>query len=113
MAIERIRVSDTPHLCSNSLDSPYRDYYLTLSLSVGCLLLLCGRLADILGNKKLFLIGSAWFSIWLVVDLSSPRCEVSTNSSLVDRSIAAAFAQTPWSFILFVGMQGIGSGMHA
>jgi len=75
------------HFKQSDLQWPLNVY----ALSVGCLLLLCGRLADILGNKKLFLIGSAWFSIW---------------------SIAAAFAQTPWSFILFIGMQGIGSAAN-
>ena len=36
-------------------------------LSYGCLLLLCGRLADIVGSKKMFIIGSAWFSVWWVI----------------------------------------------
>lgn len=42
-------------------------HYTTISrLSYGCLLLLCGRLADIIGSKKMFIIGSAWFTIWFV-----------------------------------------------
>ncbi|CAL1708737.1 unnamed protein product [Somion occarium] len=57
------------------------------SLSYGCLLLLCGRLADIIGNKKMFLMGSAWFSLW---------------------SVAAAVAPNSWTFILFLGLLGIG-----
>lgn len=32
------------------------------SLSFGCLLLVSGRLADILGGRTMFLIGSAWFA---------------------------------------------------
>ncbi|KAL4251979.1 MFS transporter superfamily protein [Abortiporus biennis] len=58
------------------------------ALSYGCLLLLCGRLADTLGSKKMFLLGSAWFSVW---------------------SVGAALAPKPWAFILFLGFQGIGS----
>lgn len=58
-------------------------------LSYGCLLLLCGRLADIIGSKRMFLIGSLWFSVW---------------------SIAAAFAKSPVAFIIFLGLQGMGSG---
>ena len=33
-------------------------------MSYGCLLLLCGRVADIIGSKKMFLAGSVWFTIW-------------------------------------------------
>lgn len=61
------------------------------SLSYGCLLLLCGRLADIIGSKRIFLLGSAWFSVW---------------------SIAAAFSRTPPEFIVFLGLQGIGSAAN-
>ncbi|KAI0075980.1 hypothetical protein K474DRAFT_1663636 [Panus rudis PR-1116 ss-1] len=57
------------------------------ALSYGCLLLLCGRLADIIGSKKMFLMGSAWLSLW---------------------SVAAAAAPNSWSFILFLGFIGIG-----
>jgi MFS family permease len=64
-------------------------YRLVIRLSNGCLLLLCGRLADIIGSKRMFLIGSVWFSVW---------------------SIAAAFATNPHNFIIFLGMLGIGSG---
>ncbi|GJE97159.1 MFS general substrate transporter [Phanerochaete sordida] len=61
------------------------------SLSYGCLLLLCGRMADIWGSKRMFLAGSAWFSVW---------------------SIAAAFAKNPPTFIIFAGLQGIGSAAN-
>ncbi|EKM56493.1 uncharacterized protein PHACADRAFT_207718 [Phanerochaete carnosa HHB-10118-sp] len=61
------------------------------SLSYGCLLLLCGRLADMIGSKRVFLLGSAWFSVW---------------------SIAAAFARSPPQFIVFLGLQGIGSAAN-
>ncbi|KIP11896.1 hypothetical protein PHLGIDRAFT_124551 [Phlebiopsis gigantea 11061_1 CR5-6] len=61
------------------------------SLSYGCLLLLCGRLADIIGSKRMFLLGSAWFSVW---------------------SIAAAFSKTAPEFIVFLGLQGIGSAAN-
>ncbi|KAI0084742.1 major facilitator superfamily domain-containing protein [Irpex rosettiformis] len=57
------------------------------ALSNGCLLLLCGRLADIFGSRRMFLIGSLWFSIW---------------------SIAAALAPNSPSFIIFLGLLGIG-----
>ncbi|OCH84235.1 major facilitator superfamily MFS-1 [Obba rivulosa] len=36
------------------------------SLSYGCLLLLCGRLSDIIGARKMFLLGTAWLTIWSV-----------------------------------------------
>lgn len=34
------------------------------SLSYGCLLLFFGRVGDIVGARTLFLVGSAWFSVW-------------------------------------------------
>ncbi|KAI0684208.1 major facilitator superfamily domain-containing protein [Cytidiella melzeri] len=61
------------------------------ALSNGCLLLLCGRLADILGSRRMFLVGSLWFSIW---------------------SVAAAFAPNASTFIIFVGMIGVGSAAN-
>ncbi|EKM51512.1 uncharacterized protein PHACADRAFT_101624, partial [Phanerochaete carnosa HHB-10118-sp] len=59
-------------------------------LSYGCFLLLCGRMADIWGSKRMFLFGSAWFSVW---------------------SVATAFAKNPPAFIVFMALQGIGSGV--
>ncbi|TCD68852.1 hypothetical protein EIP91_009566 [Steccherinum ochraceum] len=61
------------------------------TLSYGCLLLLLGRIADIIGSKKMFLVGSAWFSVW---------------------SVAAALAPNAWTFILFFAFQGIGSAAN-
>ncbi|KAI0341364.1 MFS general substrate transporter [Trametopsis cervina] len=58
------------------------------ALSNGCLLLLLGRMADILGSRRMFLAGSLWFSIW---------------------SIAAAFSRNAPTFIIFLGLLGIGS----
>ncbi|THH29699.1 hypothetical protein EUX98_g4482 [Antrodiella citrinella] len=61
------------------------------TLSYGCLLLLLGRIADITGTKKMFLIGSAWFTVW---------------------SVATAFAPNAWTFILFFAFQGMGSAAN-
>ncbi|OCH89214.1 MFS general substrate transporter [Obba rivulosa] len=54
------------------------------SLSFGCLLLFFGRVSDIIGNRKIFLFGSAWFAIW---------------------SLAASFAQSSESLIVFYALQ--------
>lgn len=37
------------------------------TLTNGCFLLLSGRLADIHGRKKAFLVGVVWYSIWTLV----------------------------------------------
>ena len=55
----------------------------------------------------MFLLGSGWFGIWYARwegGLSALR------TKFASRSIAAAFAKNPPSFILFLGLQGIGSG---
>ncbi|KDN43708.1 hypothetical protein RSAG8_05898, partial [Rhizoctonia solani AG-8 WAC10335] len=36
------------------------------SLTSGCFLLLFGRLADLFGRKKVFLIGNSWFLVWAI-----------------------------------------------
>ncbi|KAB5592523.1 MFS-type transporter [Ceratobasidium theobromae] len=36
------------------------------ALTSGCFLLLFGRLADLFGRKKVFLIGSFWFMVWSI-----------------------------------------------
>ncbi|KAH8102271.1 major facilitator superfamily domain-containing protein [Cristinia sonorae] len=75
------------HFKQTELEWPINIY----TLSYGCLLLLLGRIADIIGSKKMFLIGSAWFSLW---------------------SVAAALAPNAWTFILFFAFQGIGSAAN-
>ncbi|KZP30068.1 MFS general substrate transporter [Athelia psychrophila] len=61
------------------------------SLSYGCLLLVFGRLADIVGGRTMFLAGSAWFAAW---------------------SIATAFAPNDTAFIIFCALLGIGSACN-
>lgn len=51
------------------------------------MLLLCGRLADIYGRKKAFLLGTLWYIIW---------------------SLASGFAQTEIQLAIFRAFQGIG-----
>lgn len=48
---------------------------------------LCGRLADIYGRKKGFLLGSLWYIVW---------------------SLASGFAQTEIQLDIFRALQGIG-----
>ncbi|KAJ3747276.1 putative efflux transporter [Lentinula detonsa] len=57
-------------------------------LSNGCLLLLFGRLADLYGRKKVFLVGSLW---------------------LVAFTLGCAFAQDPLTLDILRGFQGLGS----
>ncbi|ESK90204.1 efflux protein [Moniliophthora roreri MCA 2997] len=61
------------------------------ALSYGCLLLLCGRLADITGSKCMFLLGTAWFALW---------------------SIATALAPNSASLIIFVALIGVGAAAN-
>ncbi|KAF9493130.1 MFS general substrate transporter [Pleurotus eryngii] len=61
------------------------------ALSYGCLLLFFGRVGDIVGARTLFLVGSAWFSVW---------------------SIATAFAPNAATFILFVALKGMGAAAN-
>ncbi|KAG8949635.1 hypothetical protein FRC04_008381 [Tulasnella sp. 424] len=57
------------------------------SITAGCMLLLCGRLADIYGRRKVFLLGAAWYIIW---------------------SLASGFAQNEIQLAIFRAFQGIG-----
>ncbi|KAF9077668.1 putative efflux transporter [Rhodocollybia butyracea] len=57
-------------------------------LSSGCLLLLFGRLADLYGKKKAFLIGSLWFLVF---------------------SLGCAFSQNPVTLDILRGFQGLGN----
>ncbi|EMD34687.1 hypothetical protein CERSUDRAFT_116875 [Gelatoporia subvermispora B] len=61
------------------------------SLSYGCLLLLCGRLSDIIGARRMFLLGTAWLATW---------------------SLAASFAPNAKCLILFYAFQGIGAAAN-
>ncbi|KAF7978435.1 hypothetical protein HWV62_614 [Athelia sp. TMB] len=60
----------------------------SFSLSSGCFLLVCGRLADLYGRKMTFIIGTMWLLIF---------------------SIACGFAQTGVQLNILRGIQGIGS----
>ncbi|KAI5481092.1 Major Facilitator Superfamily protein [Pseudohyphozyma bogoriensis] len=59
------------------------------SLAFGSVLLLFGRLADLYGAKRVFLLGMAWFSIW---------------------SIGVGAAPTEFSIDFMRAMQGVGTG---
>ncbi|KAG1824941.1 major facilitator superfamily domain-containing protein [Suillus subaureus] len=61
------------------------------SLSFGGLLLFCGRLGDIFGNRFMFLVGSLWFAIW---------------------SLAMAFVPSSDVFIVDMALLGIGSAAN-
>ncbi|GAA5931139.1 hypothetical protein JCM1841_002113 [Sporobolomyces salmonicolor] len=65
--------------------------WLTSSYSVafGGMLLLCGRLADIYGHKKAFILGLMWFIVWSIA------CAVAPNEVAID---------------FFRSMQGVGMG---
>ncbi|KIJ59475.1 hypothetical protein HYDPIDRAFT_33163 [Hydnomerulius pinastri MD-312] len=61
------------------------------SLSYGCLLLLCGRISDIIGGRIMFIAGSLWFAIW---------------------SLITAFAPNDTFFIVAMALKGIGSAAN-
>ena len=66
--------------------TPYSRLIVTLQKS--CLLLFCGRLADIHGRKLVFLIGIAWLGIF---------------------ALGCGFARTASELLVLRGLQGIGS----
>ena len=70
MAPERLRVRVSRRHWSQELS-------LTLAgsdrLSYGSLLLLFGRLADVVGSKRMFLFGTGFFTIWCVPPSSPLR----------------------------------------
>ncbi|KAJ7826961.1 major facilitator superfamily domain-containing protein [Mycena leptocephala] len=43
------------------------------SLTYGCTLLLFGRMGDIFGGRVMFLVGSAWFSVWSFGTVLAPN----------------------------------------
>ncbi|KAK7451311.1 hypothetical protein VKT23_012652 [Stygiomarasmius scandens] len=57
------------------------------ALSSGCLLLICGRLADLYGQKKVFVLGSFW---------------------LIAFSLGCGFAQDSLTLNILRGLQGVG-----
>ncbi|KAF5353670.1 hypothetical protein D9758_008642 [Tetrapyrgos nigripes] len=57
------------------------------ALSSGCLLLVCGRLADLYGQKKVFILGSLWLMVF---------------------SLGCGFAQDSLTLDILRGLQGIG-----
>ncbi|KAJ7185443.1 major facilitator superfamily-domain-containing protein [Mycena filopes] len=75
------------------LDEANLQWPLTVfSLSYGCTLLLFGRIGDILGGRFVFLVGSAWFSVW---------------------SIAVALAPNLASLACFMAMLGLGAAANS
>ncbi|OSC97543.1 MFS general substrate transporter [Trametes coccinea BRFM310] len=61
------------------------------ALSYGSLLLLCGRIADVVGAKRMFLFGTGFFTIW---------------------SIATGVAPNKVSLIVFVALTGVGAAAN-
>ncbi|KAK0619997.1 major facilitator superfamily-domain-containing protein [Immersiella caudata] len=61
------------------------------SLAFGCLLLLWGRIADIFGRRKIFILGSAWVAI---------------------TTAANPFLKNEIAFDLFRGLQGLGAAAN-
>ncbi|KAK4444913.1 aminotriazole resistance protein [Podospora aff. communis PSN243] len=61
------------------------------SLAFGCLLLLWGRIADIFGRRKIFILGSAWVAITTAVN---------------------PFLKNEIAFDLFRGLQGLGAAAN-
>ncbi|KAF9034485.1 putative efflux transporter [Hymenopellis radicata] len=57
------------------------------ALSSGCLFAVCGRLADLYGRKKIFMIGAAWLSVF---------------------TLACGFAQNEITLDVLRGIQGMG-----
>ena len=62
------------------------------SLTFGCLLLFWGRLADIYGKRKIFILGSAWFAVTTLVN---------------------PFLKNEIAFDLFRGLQGLVGLSHS
>jgi len=69
------------------------------TLSFGGLLLLGGRVADLLGRKRAFLIGLAGFALASVVGGSAPNFEVLVASRAVQGAFAALLAPTALSLL--------------
>ncbi|KAF7349750.1 MFS general substrate transporter [Mycena sanguinolenta] len=61
------------------------------SLAYGCTLLLFGRMGDIFGARIMFLLGSAWFSVW---------------------SVGAGLARNLTSITIFLAMLGLGAAAN-
>ncbi|KAF8173584.1 major facilitator superfamily domain-containing protein [Mycena galopus ATCC 62051] len=61
------------------------------SLAYGCTLILFGRMGDIFGGRIMFLVGSAWFSVW---------------------SIGTGFAPNLASITIFLAMLGLGAAAN-
>ncbi|KZO90441.1 MFS general substrate transporter [Calocera viscosa TUFC12733] len=77
-----------------SLDIPEQNLQWCLSayaLTFGCFLLLSGKLADVLGRRLIFVLGTAWIAIM---------------------SIAAAFSHDQISFIVLNGLMGLGAAAN-
>ncbi|KAI9743315.1 MAG: hypothetical protein M1818_003161 [Claussenomyces sp. TS43310] len=75
-------------------------YTAAYSLTLGTFILPSGRLGDVFGHKRLFLLGWIWLSFWSVLAGFSP---------LIQRSSAAAKAEV--FFIVCRALQGIGPAL--
>ncbi|HUE68701.1 MAG TPA: MFS transporter [Candidatus Acidoferrum sp.] len=69
------------------------------TLAFGGLLLLGGRVADLLGRKRAFLIGLAGFALASVVGGSAPNFEILVASRAVQGAFAALLAPTALSLL--------------
>ncbi|KAI0776576.1 major facilitator superfamily domain-containing protein [Trametes elegans] len=75
------------HFSESELQWPLNVY----ALSYGSLLLLFGRLADVVGSKRMFLFGTGFFTVW---------------------SIATGVAPNKVSLIVFVALTGVGAAAN-
>ncbi|EJD45626.1 MFS general substrate transporter, partial [Auricularia subglabra TFB-10046 SS5] len=61
------------------------------ALTYGCFLLLAGRAADILGRRRVFLVGTAWFCL----------C-----------SLVLGFVPNEWLLVFVMALLGFGAAMN-
>ncbi|KZV94474.1 major facilitator superfamily MFS-1, partial [Exidia glandulosa HHB12029] len=61
------------------------------ALTNGCFLLLAGRAADIVGRRRVFLLGTAWFALW---------------------SLIIGFVRTEWLLTVSMGLLGLGASLN-
>ncbi|KAH9934303.1 major facilitator superfamily domain-containing protein [Fomitopsis serialis] len=75
------------HFTESEMQWPLNVY----ALSYGSLLLLSGRIADVIGNKRMFLFGTGWFTIW---------------------SFATAVSPNKYALIVFIALTGVGAAAN-
>ncbi|KZV94470.1 major facilitator superfamily MFS-1 [Exidia glandulosa HHB12029] len=61
------------------------------ALTNGCFLLLAGRSADIVGRRRVFVLGTAWFALW---------------------SLIIGFVRTEWLLTVSMGLLGLGASLN-